>query len=109
MHLENLDLQLEPPADGDELSVHIEVVVRGPQPVARRDGVDDLQLLLPDHPHLCLHLKYRVPKKSGISDMMIGSVEGPVGTIGRIEGTQKMFPVRPKYTLRSYLKLFVSL
>ena len=53
--------------------------------------------------------RYRVPKKSGISDMMLASVEGPVGTIGCIVGTQKMFPVGPRYTLRSYLKLFMSL
>ena len=35
-------------------------------------------------------------KKSGISDMMLASVEGPVGTIGCIVGTQKMFHVGPR-------------
>ena len=39
---------------------------------------------------------YRGPQKSGISDMMLASVEGPVGTIGCIVGTLKMFPVQPK-------------
>ena len=32
-----------------------------------------------------------VSKKSGISDIMLASVEGPVGTIGYIVGTQQCF------------------
>ena len=50
---------------------------------------------------------YRVPKKSGISDMMLASVERYVGTIGCIVGTQKMLPVGPRYALRSYCVLTV--
>ena len=56
-----------------------------------------------------------MPKKGGISDIMLASVEGPVtgpstvGTIGCVVGTEKMFSVEPRYTLRSYQKLFVSL